>query len=118
MNKQEAYEIVYNDLLNINMFTGKCDPVNGNTHFIHGISTVMEHIALIAGHSEEYEELWFKNVHESERKWRAKHTNPLMEDINENPGDKSESEGQTLESDRIKTEKVEIKDEDRRQSVR
>ena len=48
MTKQEAYKIVYNDILNrdIGLFLGRFDAKNGDPKFIYGINTVMEFIAL------------------------------------------------------------------------
>lgn len=48
MNKQEAFDIVYDELM-------KCDMINGsskytdkvNEHFIYGLATVMEMISML-----------------------------------------------------------------------
>ena len=47
MTKQEAYKIVYNDILNrdIGLFLGRFDAKNGKPEFMYGISTLMEFIA-------------------------------------------------------------------------
>ena len=44
---QDAYRIVYNDILNsgCDLLVGKYDAKNGNEKFMYGISTVMEFIA-------------------------------------------------------------------------
>lgn len=46
MSKQEAYRIVYDDLMEIGMFKGIYDATEESSyHFMYGIQTVMEHIA-------------------------------------------------------------------------
>lgn len=45
MELKQAYQMVFNDLYNCPMFQGKYDAINGNPHFMSGISTVMEVIA-------------------------------------------------------------------------
>ena len=57
MNKQEAFKIVLKDLTDCGcgLFVGKYDARNGSDKFMHGILTVIEHIAYKAG-TEEYEE--------------------------------------------------------------
>ena len=44
---QDAYRIVYNDILNsgCGLLVGEYDAKNGNEKFMYGISTVMEWIA-------------------------------------------------------------------------
>ena len=42
---KKAYQMVFDDLYNCPMFQGKYDAINGNPHFMSGISTVMEVIA-------------------------------------------------------------------------
>ena len=61
MNKSEAYKIVFDDLMNVNMFKGIYDATydEKTNNFIYGIQTVMENIAY--GVSEEcYDE--FSNM--------------------------------------------------------
>lgn len=47
MNKQEAYKIVFDDLMFSGpmTFRGIFDAVNGNKEFMYGICTVIEYIA-------------------------------------------------------------------------
>lgn len=45
MDLKKAYQMVFDDLYNCPMFQGKYDAINGNPHFMSGISTVMEVIA-------------------------------------------------------------------------
>lgn len=47
MSKQEAYKIVFHDLIDNGscMFTGIYDGKNGSKEFMYGIETVMEYIA-------------------------------------------------------------------------
>ena len=45
MTKKEAFEIVLNELKEVPLFVGQYDAKNGNEHYMHGISTVMEFIA-------------------------------------------------------------------------
>jgi hypothetical protein len=48
MSKAEAYKIVLEDIMNTGcgFFVGSFDAKNGNKHFMYGIETVMELIAL------------------------------------------------------------------------
>lgn len=45
MELKKAYQMVFNDLRENRMFQGHYDAINGNSHFMHGIETVMEVIA-------------------------------------------------------------------------
>ena len=45
MKLKKAYQMVFNDLHENRMFQGYYDAINGNPHFMSGISTVMEVIA-------------------------------------------------------------------------
>lgn len=45
MELKKAYQMVFNDLHECRMFQGHYDAVNGNSHFMSGIETVMEVIA-------------------------------------------------------------------------
>lgn len=69
MTKQDAYRIVYNDILNrdIGLFLGKFDAKNGNEKFMYGINTIMEFIALESSEADynSFQEIWFKNFQES-----------------------------------------------------
>ena len=45
MDLKQAYQMVFNDLHENRMFQGHYDAVNGSSHFMAGIETVMEVIA-------------------------------------------------------------------------
>lgn len=47
MNKQKAYKIVFEDIINsgCDLMVGKYDAKNGNKEFMSGVLTVMEWIA-------------------------------------------------------------------------
>lgn len=45
MELKKAYQIVFSDLRECRMFQGHYDAINGNSHFMSGIETVMEVIA-------------------------------------------------------------------------
>lgn len=45
MELKKAYQMVFNDLHECRMFQGHYDAINGNSHFMFGIETVMEVIA-------------------------------------------------------------------------
>lgn len=64
-NETEAFKMVLNKLKECNLFCGKYDAKNGNEHFMHGVSTVMEVIAHYAG-DEQFEDLFLKNMINSE----------------------------------------------------
>lgn len=70
MNKSEAYKIVFDDLIQCNLFKGIYDAKNGNEHYMYGISAVMEYIA--HGVSEEclekFNEEFIQNMIASEEK--------------------------------------------------
>ena len=68
MDKKEAYEIVYNDLIAANLFRGIYDARHGNISFMNGIACVMEVIADSAGKLEEFDNIFYKNLAESEKK--------------------------------------------------
>ena len=76
MTKQDAYRIVYNDILNrdVRMFLGTFDAKNGSNEFMHGIATVMEFIAYECSEAdyESFQEIFFKNFQESLDKARQK----------------------------------------------
>lgn len=71
---EEAYKIVFEDMKkkSPSFFFGKYDAKNGKESFMHGVSTVMEFIALRADLSEEtYEKFsneFTKNMVESKKK--------------------------------------------------
>ena len=64
VDKSEAYKIVFNDLMRINLYKGIYDAKNGNDTFMFGISSVMESIA--AGVSEdchnEFSKIFIQNM--------------------------------------------------------
>ena len=69
MTKQEAYLLVYKDLMQISMFRGSYDARNGNEDYMCGISSVMETIAWRAGGDklvDEYNTYWCANMESSE----------------------------------------------------
>lgn len=45
MSKEEAFTIVYNELIKIPMFRGIYDAKNGSIDFMNGVACVMEEIA-------------------------------------------------------------------------
>ena len=45
MDLKQAYQMVFNDLRECRMFQGHYDAINGNSHFMSGIETVIEVIA-------------------------------------------------------------------------
>lgn len=69
MTKQDAYKIVYNDILNrdIGLFLGRFDAKNGKPEFMYGIGTVMEFIALECSEEdyEDFQQIWFENFQKS-----------------------------------------------------
>lgn len=73
MNKQEAYEIVYKDLVSKNnsgLFRGKYDARNGSRDFMFGIQTVIENIAFHVGEpvSNSFSDMFTHNMVLSEEK--------------------------------------------------
>lgn len=72
MNKKEAYEIVFDDLMNCgcNLFRGIYDAKHGDEKFMHGIATVMEFIANTVDFdtASEFEDLFLENMIKSQIK--------------------------------------------------
>ena len=70
---QDAYRIVYNDILNneCGLMVGTYDAKNGNEDFMYGIATVMEWIAYHVSEAdgEAFSELFIKNMIKSEEKY-------------------------------------------------
>ena len=68
--RKKIIKSVIEELMECELFCGKYDAKNGNEHFMHGIATVMECLALEV--SEEYSErisnIFIKNMIESEEK--------------------------------------------------
>ena len=61
------WEVVYEGLAQIPLFCGTYDAKNGSKEFMHGVSTVMESIAMKAGKQEEFDEMFLKNILKSKR---------------------------------------------------
>ena len=72
MTKEEAYKIVYKDLIAASLFRGIYDARHGNISFMNGIACVMEVIADSAGKPEEFDDIFYKNLAESEEKAKTK----------------------------------------------
>ena len=70
MNKTEAFEIVFDELKKIGLFQGKYDAKNGNPHYMHGVSSVMEAIAYRISNDvgDDFSDLFVQNLIESEDK--------------------------------------------------
>lgn len=73
MFKRLAYYIVYTDLIKIDLFKGKYDAKNGSKHYMNGIATVMEVIALRASEAtyEKQVNLFIDNLLKSEEKYHV-----------------------------------------------
>lgn len=69
MTKQDAYKIVFNDILNrdIGLFLGRFDAKNGKTEFMYGISTLMDFIAYESSEVDydNFQKIWFENFEKS-----------------------------------------------------
>ena len=69
---QDAYRIVYNDILNseCGLMVGEYDAKNGSKEFMHGIATVMEWIAYRVSDADgdAFSDLFVKNLIKSEEK--------------------------------------------------
>lgn len=69
MNKQDAYKIVFNDILNrdIGIFLGRFDAINGDKKFMYGINTVMEFIAFESSEQDlnSYDKIFWENFQKS-----------------------------------------------------
>lgn len=61
-----AYRMVYEDLAKNPLFMGRYDAKNGSETYMHGVACVMESIAFYADKSEEFDNLFLKNLIESE----------------------------------------------------
>lgn len=70
MDLHKAYEMVFNDMMEIgpNLFKGNYDSKNGNKNFMYGIFTVMEFIAFGAGKEEEFDNVFIKNMIKNEER--------------------------------------------------
>ena len=69
MTKQDAYRIVYNDILNrdIGLFLGKFDAKNGKPEFMYGIRVLMDFIAYKKREKDydDFQKIWFENFQKS-----------------------------------------------------
>lgn len=74
MTKQDAYRIVYNDILNrdIGLLLGRFDATHGSHQFMNGVGMVMEFIAHECSEAdyEDFQNIWFENFQESVDKAR------------------------------------------------
>lgn len=71
MELKQAYQMVFNDLCKCRMFQGHYDAINGNSHFMSGIETVMEVIAYRAyddDFAEEFSNEFTDNILRSKKK--------------------------------------------------
>lgn len=69
MTKQDAYKIVYNDILNrdIGLFLGRFDAKNGKHEFMYGIGTLMDFIAYESSEADydNFQKIWLENFQKS-----------------------------------------------------
>ena len=67
--KQDAYKIVYNDILNrdIGLFLGRFDAKNGKSEFMYGIATLMDFIAYESSEADydDFQKIWSENFQKS-----------------------------------------------------
>ena len=72
---QDAYRIVFNDMMNsgCGLLVGKYDAKNGNEKYMFGVDTVMEWIAykVSEAQGDDFSELFTKNMVESQKKARG-----------------------------------------------
>lgn len=70
MTREEAFEIVFDELTRINLFIGKYDAKYGDENVMYGISTVMEYIAKQIDEKvhQNFENEFIKNMIKSENK--------------------------------------------------
>lgn len=71
-NLKQAYQMVFDDLHENRMFQGHYDAVNGNPHFMAGISTVLEVIAY-RGYGDDFVEDFAYEFADNMRKSKIKH---------------------------------------------
>lgn len=76
MTKQEAYKIVYNDILSrdIGLFVGKFDAIHGSEQFMFGISALMDFIAFESSEAdyEDFQKIFYSNFQKSIDKAKLK----------------------------------------------
>lgn len=69
---QDAYRIVYNDILNKNngVLVGNYDAKNSTDHYMYGVGTVMELIAYGVGEEtgDSFSSMFYQNMAKSEEK--------------------------------------------------
>ena len=70
MRKKKAYEIVYRDLMKVDLFRGHYDAKNGSPVYMHGICTVMENIALHASEetANQFMQEFINNIQDAKKK--------------------------------------------------
>lgn len=66
MNREKAFSIVYEELIQNPMFKGLFDATHGNVEFMYGVCTVMENIAINVNEDtyDEFSTLWWDNFNE------------------------------------------------------
>lgn len=70
-NLQNAYRMVFNDIMNsgVNLFKGIYDAKNGDVSFMYGIETVMGYLAYKVSEADydNFSELFTQNIIDSEK---------------------------------------------------
>lgn len=70
-NLQNAYRMVFNDIMNsgVDLFQGIYDAKNGDVSFMYGIGTVMEYLAYKASKADydNFTELFTQNIVDSRK---------------------------------------------------
>lgn len=70
-NLQNAYRMVFNDIMNsgVNLFKGIYDAENGDVSFMYGIEAVMEYLAYKVSEADydNFSELFTQNIIDSEK---------------------------------------------------
>lgn len=70
-NLQNAYRMVFNDIMNsgVNLFKGIYDAKNGDVSFMYGIEAVMEYLAYKVSEADynNFSELFTQNIIDSEK---------------------------------------------------
>lgn len=70
-NLQNAYRMVFNDIMNsgVNLFKGIYDAKNGDVTFMYGIEAVMEYLAYKVSEADydNFSELFTQNIIDSEK---------------------------------------------------
>lgn len=70
IKREEAFKLVYDELMKHSLFTGIYDATHGSQEFIDGVGVVMEVIACNVSEDTyiSFTDIWTKNVLESEEK--------------------------------------------------